>query len=59
MDAATDGSVQPQSVDHPVLVNPADSINLGSIAELTELFEWYMAAHLLHISVSSATLTGP
>ncbi len=41
MDAATDGSVQPQSVDHPVIVNTADSINLGLIAELTELFKGY------------------
>ncbi len=44
MNASTDGPVQPQSVDHPMLVNTADSMELCSSAELIELFAGYTAA---------------
>ncbi|DBA81620.1 TPA: hypothetical protein ACH3X1_007377 [Trebouxia sp. C0004] len=44
MNASTDAPVQPQPVDHPRVVNTANSMELCSTAELIELFEGYTAA---------------
>ncbi|DBA94596.1 TPA: hypothetical protein ACH3X1_002178 [Trebouxia sp. C0004] len=48
MNASTHESMQPQSVDHPTIVNTADSMELCSTAELIELFEGYTAADVKH-----------